>query len=246
MKVSCAKLPLAVIAMATFCCSKPTVNQKSVRATIDSILTVQDIAYDENTEEGRQLLKSTCVDSLIFIGGDVGGMATTSDYYVHDLADGFTERPHDRTYRIYDNTAIVSSLHQSFKVFNLDTIYFNSRSTKVFVRQGSDWKMAYVTYAPLPVNYTRPVKFDRNKLSDYAGLYEVGPGVVDTVNVVDGRVYLSSGNAPRAELIPLNDSTFIGDGYVGRTIFSRNKKGQVTHNYFEFPDGQKIHFRKVK
>jgi hypothetical protein len=217
-----------------------------IKAEIEEILRIQDDAYDRNNEEGRLQLASTCVDSLFFVGGDSGGLATTADYYVHDLADGYIERPHDRRFAIYDHTVIVSSLHQSFKVFNKDTIYFNVRSSKIFVRQGKHWKMAFVTYAPLPINYTKPVKYNATAFSEYAGLYEGGSSQTDTVSVVNGKVYLASVPAPQAELIPLNDSTFIGSGYVGKTVFSRNKAGKVTHSHFEFPDGQRIKFQKLK
>ena len=217
-----------------------------IKAEIEEILRIQDDAYDQNNEEGRLRLASTCVDSLFFVGGDTGGLATTADYYVHDLADGYIERPHDRVFAIYDHTVIVSSLHQSYKLFNKDTIYFNVRSSKVFVRQGEHWKMAFVTYAPLPVNYTKPDKFNATVFSAYAGFYEGGTSPADTVSVANGKVYLSSMPTPQTELIPLNDSTFIGSGYVGKTVFSRNKAGKVTHSYFEFPDGQRIKFRKLK
>lgn len=94
-------------------------------------------------------MAATCEDSLIFIGGDDGGLATSANAYVHDLADGYTIKPHNRTFRIYENTVIVTSLHQAYKLFGKDTLYLNVRSTKVsYVKDGITWKMAYTTYAP--------------------------------------------------------------------------------------------------
>lgn len=225
---------------------KRSSDKGAIRSEIEAILKIQDDAYDMNSEEGRRKLAATCLDDLMFVGGDNAGIANTADYYVHDLADGFIERPHDRIFRIFDHTVIVNAVHHSFKVFNHDTIYFHARVTKVFVRQGKDWKMAMVTFAPLPVNYTKPASYNSRTFSDYAGLYEAGPSAFDTISIVNGKVFISSQYAPRSELIPLNDSTFIGEGYVGKTIFSRDKRGTVTHNYFLFPDGQKIMFRKIQ
>lgn len=114
--------------------------REKIQTEIEKILKIQEDAYDQHSDEGRAALAATCVDSLIFIGGDNGGQAITSDYYVHDLADGYSKRPYKRTYRIFDQTVIVTSIQQSFKIFDTDTIYFNARSTKVFVKVQDSWK----------------------------------------------------------------------------------------------------------
>ncbi|QHT71759.1 hypothetical protein GXP67_36405 [Rhodocytophaga rosea] len=140
---------------------------------------------------------------------------------------------------------IVTALQQTFKVFHTDTIYFNSRYTKVFVKKEKEWKMAFVTYAPLPLQYIKPQKSNPNVFKDYAGLYQSGPSTADTITVIDRKVYLNAGT-DKSELIPINDSTFYGEGYFGKTVFIRNDQGRVTHNYFEFTDGQRIIFPKIK
>lgn len=218
----------------------------TIKAEIDSILAIQEAAYDLNNEEGRQQLKATCDDSLVFVGGDNGGQATSANYYVHDLADGYSKKPTEKTYRIYESTVIVTSLYQSFKKFDRDTIYFNARSTKVFVKNDNRWKMAYVSYAPLPVLYNKPYAPNPAVLSAYAGLYRESETVTDTILVENGKLYIAVTGTPRSELIPINDSTFYNHGYFGRTVFSKNDKGRVTHNYYEFPDGQRLIFPKIK
>jgi hypothetical protein len=221
------------------------ISKAKIKAEIEQILQIQEEAYDQNDEQGRLKIASTCEDSLLFVGGDNGGLATSSDYYVHDLADGYSQKPHDKIFRIYDQTVIVTSIHQSYKTFGKDTIYFNGRSTKVFVRNGKTWKMAYVTYAPLPVIYTKPDYSNAEKFLAYEGLYEQG-STVDTVSVANGKLYMNAGGPGKSELLPINDSTFMGKDYFGKTVFARNSAGVVTQSYFEFPDGQRLVFRKIK
>lgn len=223
---------------------KDAVNDREkIRAEIDKILKIQEDAYDLHSDEGRTAIAATCVDSLIFIGGDNGGQATSADFYVHDLADGYSKRPGKRTYGIYDHTVIVTSIHQSFKVFSRDTIYFNVRSTKVFVRVHNNWKMAFVTYAPRPVMYTKAKKVHPSTLKKYVGFYSVSKQAADTVSLVGNSLWIGAG-ADKSELIPINDSIFFTRDYFGKTGFVW-MNGKVTHCYYEFPDGQRLTFPKV-
>lgn len=246
MRKSIQNLAVLIISFSFYCCSTTLSNEQEVRAEIEKILKIQEDAYDMNNEEGRQLLKSTCDDSLIFVGGDNGGIAMTSDYYVHDLADGYKKRPYDKTIRIHDNTVVVSCLQQTFKVFNTDTIYFNSRYTKVFEKKVKGWKMIYVTYSPIPVLYFEQKKIDTAILRNYVGLYRESSTIVDTVVLVDGKLMMSSTGGERAELKPVNETMFIGDGYFGMTGFSKDERGRVNGTYFEFVDGQRIHFERMQ
>lgn len=228
------------------CQTRKTADKETIRAEIDKILKIQEDAYDQNTESGRNILAQTCDDSLIFIGGDDGGLVQSASSYVHDLADGYSKKPASRTYRIFDNTVIVTSLQQTFKLFNKDSIFFNSRYTKVFVKSNGKWKMVYVSYAPLPIQYYKPANISSNLLNEYSGLYQNSETSTDTISVHDNRLYIGQRKNSGSELIPLNDSTFIGDGYFGYTVFSKNQSGAVTHMYYQYPDGQKIFSSKIK
>ncbi len=223
------------------CSQQRSLDQETVKKEIDSILHIQDQAYHENSENAHQRMAATCVDSLVFIGGDDGGMVTSAQFYAHDLADGFIEWPHDRTYHFYQNAVITTAIYKSFKRFNRDTIYFNNRSTKVFVRRAGEWKMAYVSFAPMPLHYEPRVQVEPAKLAQLVGVYESATELPDTVKLIDGHLYL----APSSELVPINDSTFFGEGFSGQTVFHRTPAGKVTYSYFQFPDGQKIKFAKL-
>lgn len=233
---------VSLISVCVFACSQVRpLDRDTVRKEIDSILRVQDEAYHENSEAAQRRMAATCVDSLIFVGGDDGGMVTSAEFYTHDLADGFVEWPHDRTYQFYGRTVITTAIYKSFKRLNKDTIYFKNRSTKVFVKQTNGWKMVYVSFAPLPLHYEPRVQVEPAKLAQFVGVYEGATESPDTVKLIDGRLYL----APSTELIPINDSTFVGEGFSGQTVFHRTPAGKVTYSYFVFPDGQKIKFAKL-
>ncbi len=222
-------------------------NVESIKAQIESILQKQEAIYRGNhSEEELKKLAATCEDSMIFIGGEDGGIQISSNSYVHDLGDGYTQMPHDRYYQVHDNTVIVSFLQQAYKLFGKDTLYMNVRATKVFVKKGNEWKMAYTTNAPLAINYTKPQAIHPENFNGYEGRYSAGAPWTDTVTVTDGKVFSAITGSARDELIPINDSTFIGEGYVGKAIFSRNAEGKVTHYTFEWPDGQRIRFAKMK
>ena len=247
-----ANYPLLVFVTTTICAlgcntSDPVVvpDANVVKAEIDSILKIQEDAYDQNNEEGRKKLAATCSDSLVFIGGDDGGLGTSVNMYVNDLADGYSKRPADKKYRMYENMVIVTSIYQSFKRFNSDTIYFNVRSTKIFNKIKGEWKMTYITYAPMPVHYTQKKIVSDEILNSYAGLYYESPTVTDTISITGGKIYLAPTGSTKMELLPLNDSTFFGEGYFGKTIFSKNNQGIVSHYYFEFADGQRLTFKKL-
>lgn len=216
-----------------------------VRKEIERILADQERWYGSTDEQDLQALAATCLDSMLFVGGDDGGLATDAQHYVHDLADGYMVPPHDRTFRIFDNTVIVTSLHQAYKLFGSDTLKINARSTKVFVRGEEQWKMAYCTYAPLPVMYTPSSRVDPKLLAAYAGRYRADARHIDTVSALNGRLYFGTAEAPSAELVPLNDSTFRGVGYFGQVIFRRDTRGAITHYVFCWPDGQHIAFPRI-
>lgn len=236
------------IAAITWSCSnhQQVTNREAIQKEIDKILEVQENAYNEQNGESRKKFAATCDDSLFFVSGDEGGLSTSAEFYTNDFADGYIKKPYNKQYRILENTVIVTFLTQTFKRFNKDTIFFNSRGTKIFTKQGSEWKMNYVTYAPVPVNYTARKEIAINLLKDYEGLYTEDLLTTDTIAVVGNKLFLASTGSPRTELIPINDSSFISEGYFGKTVFSKNAKGQVTHNYFEFTDGQRLVFPRIK
>lgn len=223
----------AIFALTIFACNNAN-DKAASKAEIMRLLEIQETTYDNQSEENKKKAIATGTDSLIFIGGDDGGILFTPKAWVGDFADGYTRKPYNRHFQFYDNTAIVTSLQQGFKLLGGDTLYLNSRTTKVFVKENGAWKMAYVTYATLPVLYNKTVKPNQSVLPSYSGIYDLGSGIRDSVFVKDEKLY--SGDS---ELLAINDSTFIGRDYFGKAIFARD------HYTFEFNDGQRIRFNKI-
>ena len=238
---------LIVIGLLAVRCSKPdgAFDRASIKSEIEAILKIQEDAYGDKSIEAATRTRETCVDSLVFIGGDDGGLVVSADFYVNDLADGYIERPHDRHFQIYKDMVIVSSIHQGYKLLSNDTLLLNSRSTKIFVRENNAWKMAYVTYAPRPVLYSKVVNIADEVLRHYEGVYRIDSATLETILVRDHKLISKVGD-DESRLRTLNDSTFTGESYFGKMIFSKDKKGNVTHYNFEWNDGQRIVFPKVK
>lgn len=227
------------------CSDKTKSDRSEVKSQIEEILKIQEDAYGVHTDEARKRIRETCMDSLVYVGGDNGGFVASADFYVNDLADGYIERPHDRYFQIYDDMVIVTSLHQGYKLFNHDTLLLNSRSTKIFKPDGDKWKMAYVTYASLPLMYYRTEKIGEKMLKQYEGQYQLDSSTVETISARNGTLISTVGKEELA-LIPLNDSTFMTPGFFGKAVFTKDKNGSLGHYYFEWIDGQRINFQKAK
>jgi hypothetical protein len=220
----------------------------AIKTEIEQILKIQEDAYAQHNEEGNKIMQSTCEDSLLYVGTD-GGIIKSSYGYAHDLADGWIERPHNKTFRFYKNTVIISAIGKGFYVNNNDTIFINNRTTKVFVKENNQWKMALTNSSPLEVSYFKPSNINCNPvlLAKYVGVYQREPKLADTISLVNGKLYgRSSSESQKIELFPLNDSTFMAEGYIEKMIFGIGVNGKVAHYTLEFHDGQRVHNPKVK
>ena len=221
-------------------------NTDSIKAEIEGILKLQEDAYAQHNENGNRIMQSTCEDSLLYV--DDGGIMLSSYDYSQDLADGWIERPHDKIFKFYNNTVIVTSIYKSYNILAGDTIFLNNRMTKVFVKDNNHWKMAHIGISPLPVSYFKESSHNNPAVySDYTGIYQMNPKLADTVLLINGKLYIRSNtDSKRVKLFPLNDSTFMSKDFTGKIIFGKSASGKVTHEIFEFPDGQRIHIPKVK
>jgi hypothetical protein len=199
----------------------------------------------QNNEDGMRKLASTCVDSLMFV--NEGGIMTSAYKWAHDLDNGYIDRPHDKTFQFYNNVVLVSYIDKSYFMIAGDTIFLDNRITKTFLKIDNQWKMISSCLSRRLVNYTKPGHSNPALYPDYIGVYQVSPTLADTVLLINGNLYLRNTNdSERTKLYPLDDSTFMAKEYQGRNIFSKNAGGKVTHEIYEFPDGQRIHYPKVK
>jgi hypothetical protein len=213
----------------------------SIKAEIERILKVQEDAYMQNNEDGMRKLAATCVDSLMFV--NEGGIMTSAYKWSHDMDNGYIERPHDKTFQFYNNVVLVSYIDKSYYLMGSDTIYLDNRITKTFLKINDIWKMISLCLSRCLVNYTKPSHGNAALYPDYVGIYKLSSTVADTVILINGELRNENG---KTKLYPLNDSTFMTKEYQGKNIFSKNARGKVTHQIYEFPDGQRFRIPKVK
>jgi len=81
------------------------------------------------------------------------------------------------------------------------------------------------------------VTIDSTKLDEYVGRFQVNPDRVLTVTKVDSRLYAEPTEAPRVELLPLSEISFIRRDQNIQYTFVRNTAGKVDSIQIRFPGG---------
>jgi len=197
-------------------------------------------------ENGAKKYMSFCADTIIASSYD-GGFSTSPSEVAHDQSDGVAEQPHDFTFMLRDNAAMLSFLYTSYEVFGADTIFHHLRVTKTFVNGNGRWKMASVSSSLQPVNYFKSLAESGNaSIGAYSGVYQWRTGLADTITVRAGKLY-SRTTSETAELnFPVNDSEYMTKNDFGRIAFETDLKGNVTGYIYTTYDGQKIHAKKIK
>ena len=72
-----------------------------------------------------------------------------------------------------------------------------------------------------------PGKADTHKVADYAGSYELAPGVTMTVTAEADHLYSQRGGRAKEELIPEASDIFFRKGVEGRRLFHYADDGKV-------------------
>ena len=81
------------------------------------------------------------------------------------------------------------------------------------------------------------VTIDSTKLDEYVGRFQVNPDRVLTVTKVDSRLYAEPTEAPRVELLPLSEISFIRRDQNIQYTFVKNTAGRVDSIQIRFPGG---------
>ena len=127
---------------------------------------------------------------------------------------------------IQGDTAILSyDLNETETIFgqNLTARY---HETDTWMYRNEKWQIAagqMFRYSEDPA----PGKADVKRYSDYAGTYELAPGVTQTISIRDGALYAQRGSSPEAELVPESADIFFRKGAEGRRLFRRAANGKV-------------------
>jgi hypothetical protein len=127
---------------------------------------------------------------------------------------------------IQGDTAILSyDLNESETIFGQDlTAHYHGTDTWMY-RNGK-WQIVagqMFRYYEDPA----PGKSDIKKYGEYAGTYELAPGVTQTISIRDGSLYAQRGSSPEAQLVPESGDIFFRKGAEGRRLFRRANNGKV-------------------
>lgn len=235
-------LTLAIAICFIKCNHTPSVesNKNNPDSVKKTILALSDSIF--HSVRNPEKFQTYCEDSLLVVGD--GYYLTSSKAFSKDLYSLCLVPPHDFTFRLYDNTAILSNVSTWYEMFNGDTVYFSMRNLRTFVFSNGKWKLVANAFGREPVNYFKPVT-DKKNYASYAGVYKVNTGNLDTIIVKDGKLYDKQAGLDKLEF-PINDSEYMTAGNLDRFVFAKNSEGNI-ESYAEIGyDGQKTIAPKIK
>lgn len=150
--------------------------------------------------------------------------------------------------RDYGDTALLSFIDSAKIQIGEQTIDSRMRVTQIFRRAGGQWRLAagHATEIKTPKN-PPIVKLDAKVLSEYAGQYEMAPGIILTVESDGEKLLLYSKDASQKNAwYPMGEDSFFYRGSAHRTIFVRDASGKVIEAINRSDSGQDIKAKKIK
>jgi hypothetical protein len=140
----------------------------------------------------------------------------------------------------------VAVYHQSEKeIYGEQSLTTRVLVVDTYAKKESNWVLVAHVEVPEPVK-RQSVKVNPAVFAQYAGQYEYGPGFVDTLSVVGGKLMAQeTGDDKPSELQPLNETTFFVDGDEGLVVFEKGASGKVSH-YIYRTKGQELIAKKIK
>jgi hypothetical protein len=128
--------------------------------------------------------------------------------------------------RIVGDTAILS-----YDLDETETIYgqkLNARYHEIDTWMHRDGKWQIIaTQVHRYYEDPAPGKADVNKFADYAGTYELAPGMTMTVSAEGDHLFSQRGTRAKEELIPEASDIFFRKGVEGRRLFHYGADGKV-------------------
>jgi hypothetical protein len=182
-------------------------------------------------------------DSMLYVAD--GEIVTSIKKLSHDLWARYI-LPHDYTFRLFGNTAVLSYLSTSYELVNKDTIFHSLRSLRTFALNNGKWKVTCSGLSNVPVNYFKPIVDKHEKdYASYVGNYQINSREVDTVFTKDGKLFDKSGGDAVLNF-PVNDNEYMINGDLGRLSFGKDCKGVVSYYTITNQDGQSWKCPKIK
>ena len=128
--------------------------------------------------------------------------------------------------RILPDTAILSyDLDETETVFGQE-LKARYHGTDTWVRRGGRWQIVagqMLRYYEDPA----PGRSDLKRRADFAGTYQLAPGVTLAVSMESGNLFSQRAGRAKTALIPEACDVFFRKGVEGRFVFRRNERGEV-------------------
>jgi len=144
------------------------------------------------------------------------------------------------------DTAVVSYL--AIEPTPLGDQRFELRTGRLdtYVRRGGDWRLVSMSMVE-PPSWPDVATIDAQLYSDYAGTYQVSPGIFVVVTNEAGHLMTAMTGQSKSELFPESPTTFFDrtDSPYARTVFERDSSGRVVAQIYRL-QGQRIRAAKVK
>lgn len=124
---------------------------------------------------------------------------------------------------------------------NLNARY---HETDTWMRRNGSWKIVagqVLRYYEDPA----PGKIEARKFTEYAGTYELAPGVVLTISTDGGQLYRQRGDRSKEQLIPEAADMFFRKSVEGRILFHYADSGKVD-SLIDRRNNEDVTWRKVK
>jgi ketosteroid isomerase-like protein len=189
-------------------------------------------------------------DDCIYSDDD-GNLVTKAQLLEHEKRNWPPEYDHSVNFRdyvvhVYGDTAVMNfrfTVHEQITDSDLIT---EMRATETYAKQNGTWLLVARQWAPLPINFRKPVAVDISVYKDYVGKYQSRPlDDVETISVKDGKLWSQSGKDEN-EYLPLGSETFFIKNDIASITFSRDPQGHVTGYTYHREDGQDYHVKKIK
>lgn len=181
-----------------------------------------------SSEDGRTLTKAQLLDEL----------RPLPEGYIGKL------RMANPQVREYGDTAIITYDAMEDLEIHGQKIKTRFHTTETYLKRGGEWRMIASQVLVVPSELT-PVQLPLNLYDQYAGEYELAPGITYKVRREGKRLLGQRSGRGAEELLPESPDRFFRKGSRGERIFSRDERGRVV-KMIDRRDNNDIVWKKVK
>jgi hypothetical protein len=195
------------------------------RAMWDHAMSAEAIYVDEDgniTDKAGLLVQITPLPA-----GDSGHI-TLTDYTVHLSGD----------------IATVVHKDDEVELWHGQTLHANYLTTETWQRQAGDWKLV-LTHVYVVAKDPPAITLPREKLAEYAGRYQAGPGVIATVSMNGDRLVFQDRKQPaKPFLVEAQDVLFVPGQPRFKDLFQRDGAGHIS-GFIQRREGEDVRWTRI-